>query len=112
MARSAAEIAAAGGGEEGPGDAVALGALDRVARAGGRTCLRARTASWRTAAASRSSVAATSSSADVEHVVQQEGRALQRRQALQGQHQRQRQLVGPRLSSSGSTIGSGSQLPT
>ena len=54
-----------------------------------RTWVRARAASWRQAAGSRWMVAATSSNSEPEHIVQQEGRPLERRKAFQRQHQRQ-----------------------
>jgi hypothetical protein len=55
-------------------------------------------------------VSATSSNATPEHVVEQERRALERRQPLQRQHQRQGDILG--LGSASSTIGSGSHGPT
>ena len=59
-----------------------------------RTCSRARLASWRQAAASRPIGSGDLVEGRAENVVQQEGGALQRRQALQRHHQRQGDVVG------------------
>ena len=54
-----------------------------------RTWVRARAASWRQAAGSRSIGGRDLVESQPEHIVQQEGGALERRQAFQRQHQRQ-----------------------
>ena len=59
-----------------------------------RTCARARAASCRHAASLRSSAAAHFAEREIEHVVQQEGGPLERRQTVERQEQRNGQILG------------------
>ena len=52
-----------------------------------------RAASWRQAASPRSRARANFGEVEAEHVVQQEARTLQRRQTLEQQHQRHREIM-------------------
>jgi hypothetical protein len=77
--RNAVHVAAARRGEEGCGDLQpALPSAGRSAGRAARTWVRARLASWRVAAGSRPIVSAIFVEAQAEHVVEQEGGALER----------------------------------